>query len=328
MNTRICSTCGRELPLTSEFWQKDSRKKYGFMYICKECRSNKRRKYPKKKIAQDGFKICSKCGNEYPATYEYFHKDSSTKDGLYSSCKFCNNKTPLSRREGFKICKRCLRELPKTREYFSKNRSSSDGLLGYCKECQGRSFEPKQKYLPISPREGYKICSKCGKELILNEDNFNLSKQSKDGFTNVCKACRKARLQANKEIVNQKYRLYRQKNKEAFRIRKQKRTMAKRNLISDFSLEDWNECLKYFDNSCAYCGEKSNSLQQDHFIPVAKNGNYTRDNILPACQRCNTSKRDRDFFDWYSKQDFYNKERELKLLYYLKIQETTALEET
>jgi hypothetical protein len=328
MNTRICSTCGMELPLTSEFWHKDNHNKYGFRLACKECIGNKRRKHPKKKIAQDGFKVCTKCGNEYPATYEYFHKDSSTKDTLYPSCKACMNKTPISQKEGFKICIRCLQELPKSREYFSKNRSSSDGYLGYCKVCQGRSFEPKQKYLPISPKEGYKICSTCGTALLLNEDNFNISKQSKDGFTNVCKACRKVRLQANKEEINQKYRLYRKKNKVAFNIRKQRRNTAKKNLIADFSIEDWNNCLEHFNYSCAYCGEKSDSLQQEHFIPVAMNGNYTRNNILPACHRCNTSKRDRNFFKWYPKQKFYNKVREAKILDYLCIEDSCNCTET
>ena len=161
MNTRVCSTCKIEKPLTDEYWHKDSRKKYGYMYICKECRGNKRRKNPKIK-AKKGFKICSKCGKELPATFEYYHKDSATKDGFYSSCKTCNNKTPTSQKEGYKVCIRCLRELPMTRQYFSKNCSSSDSFLGYCKECQGRTFNLKQVFLTTSDKEGYKICSKCG----------------------------------------------------------------------------------------------------------------------------------------------------------------------
>ena len=35
------------------------------------------------------FKTCTKCGVEKPI--ESFKKDSTKKDGLYSSCKECNN---------------------------------------------------------------------------------------------------------------------------------------------------------------------------------------------------------------------------------------------
>ena len=40
-------------------------------------------------------KICTKCGIEYLATNEFFHKNSSTKDGLKTSCKICENKRSM-----------------------------------------------------------------------------------------------------------------------------------------------------------------------------------------------------------------------------------------
>ena len=36
-------------------------------------------------------RICSKCKTEYPATSEFFPKDSGTKSGLYCQCKKCKN---------------------------------------------------------------------------------------------------------------------------------------------------------------------------------------------------------------------------------------------
>lgn len=55
-------------------------------------------------------------------------------------------------------------------------------------------------------------------------------------------------------------------------------------------------------------------LTQDHFLPLSKGGEYTVNNIIPACKNCNCSKQDKDFSEWYSKQEFYRKERELKIL--------------
>lgn len=36
-------------------------------------------------------KTCSKCGKEYPATTEYFHKNAQLKDGLCKICKKCKS---------------------------------------------------------------------------------------------------------------------------------------------------------------------------------------------------------------------------------------------
>lgn len=33
------------------------------------------------------------------------------------------------------------------------------------------------------------------------------------------------------------------------------------------------------------------------------------ENLVPVCSRCNGSKRDRDFFDWYPRKSFFSKER-------------------
>lgn len=37
----------------------------------------------------DGVKTCTKCGNEYPATAEHFHRRQASSDGFASRCKSC-----------------------------------------------------------------------------------------------------------------------------------------------------------------------------------------------------------------------------------------------
>lgn len=43
-------------------------------------------------MTKNNLKTCSKCKKSKPSTLEYFSKDSSKKDGLYSSCKDCRKK--------------------------------------------------------------------------------------------------------------------------------------------------------------------------------------------------------------------------------------------
>ena len=54
--------------------------------------------------------------------------------------------------------------------------------------------------------------------------------------------------------------------------------------------------LDLFEGRCAYCPEAAETW--DHVVPVSKGGETTPDNILPACIRCNSSKRDRDLEGW------------------------------
>ncbi len=63
-----------------------------------------------------------------------------------------------------------------------------------------------------------------------------------------------------------------------------------KSLPSLLTLEQWKLIKDAFKNRCAYCGKKTKLLTQDHVIPVAKNGGYTANNIVPACMKCNSSK--------------------------------------
>jgi len=117
----------------------------------------------------------------------------------------------------------------------------------------------------------------------------------------------------NKQIVRYKFNTYRRNNVKKFTILNQKRRNQNKQLINDFTLEDWENVKREFDYCCAYCGEEVD-LQQDHFIPLSKGGNYTPKNIIPACVNCNCSKHAKMFDEWYPKQSFYDKNRELYIL--------------
>jgi 5-methylcytosine-specific restriction endonuclease McrA len=84
--------------------------------------------------------------------------------------------------------------------------------------------------------------------------------------------------------------------------------------------------LTYFNHKCAYC-ERGEDLRQDHFVPLTKNGEYTHNNIVPACNKCNASKNNSDFFSWYRNKPFYSKDRERRILRYLNYSTNTHVQQ-
>lgn len=81
---------------------------------------------------------------------------------------------------------------------------------------------------------------------------------------------------------------------------------------------EWQRALAFFDHSCAYCGE-SGKMTKDHLIPLKKNGMLVKDNTIPCCVRCNSSKNDSHFEEWYQKQEFYEAGREARIGDYVKM---------
>jgi hypothetical protein len=62
-----------------------------------------------------------------------------------------------------------------------------------------------------------------------------------------------------------------------------------------------------WDYKCGYCGDEATSL--DHIIPRFKSGSSNRNNLVPACRRCNTSKASTKMEEWYQRQDFFTQAR-------------------
>lgn len=61
---------------------------------------------------------------------------------------------------------------------------------------------------------------------------------------------------------------------------------------------DWLRLVDRYRGCCAYCGEKSGSIELDHVIPLSKGGRHAIGNVLPACTSCNRSKNARWLADW------------------------------
>ncbi len=155
--------------------------------------------------------------------------------------------------------KRCPKcKTEKNKTEFSKNRTMRDGLQGWCKQCCSE--------IPITPeRTEYK-----NRWRIENKDRI------KD-----YPAWRRS-----------------ERGKEARRTIQKKRKTSLRGVEATLTTDEWRETLSDYGNHCVYCNQKSDKLQQDHIVPVSRGGGHTKDNVVPACGSCNSSKGNKPLLVW------------------------------
>lgn len=326
--TKICKKCKRELPLDDTHFFKNKQLKDGYEGSCKECRGSSFTKRKDRPNVKDGEKFCSVCGNIYPNTLEYFPSDSQRKDGLGYYCKKCTNK---NNRKNYNS--------EYKHNYYIKNK---DRILN--REKQYRldnieKFKEKEKLYYVNNTERILEYQKMYR--IKNKESIR--QKRKEYYSN------------NKELINTKTREYYKNNKEKLlfkskqyyienkekiseyckayaksergktlrKINENKRRTLKKKALSFLSQKQWQNIVDKFNNSCAYCGSDNVTLTMDHFIPISSGGEFTVSNIVPCCYSCNSSKNKYNFFEWYSKQEFYNKQREEKILKHLNYKDGT-----
>lgn len=182
-----------------------------------------------------------------------------------------------------KLCKKC-NEI-KCVSDFTVHTKTYDGLYYCCKQCK------------ISGRKRYPECPQKAKArhdrfVSKNPDYYRL----------------KAREWANANPDKVKAMKRRYIESGLNKIHTQQRRARMRKLPHSFNKRDWTNALEHFNFSCAYCSNSERELQMEHFIPLSKNGHFTPYNIIPACDKCNFSKKDADYFEWYTKQEYFNVE--------------------
>lgn len=240
-------------------------------------------------------KVCTKCKGEFLATLEHFRKNKRGKMGLHSYCRKCDRE----------VTKKWREENPhKVKEYTKNYYEENQQLLinkskTYREENRDKVIQYKAKYIV---------------------DNLEIERERKRNDYHKNKEARKAKhkqwLNENKERASERQKEYYKEKPEVFSEIRQRRRSNLNKVEHNFTWVEWEICLNHFENKCCYCGKKK-KLEQDHFIPLNSGGEYTSNNIVPACKSCNSSKRDRNFFEWYNQKEYYSKERELKILNYL-----------
>ena len=69
--------------------------------------------------------------------------------------------------------------------------------------------------------------------------------------------------------------------------------------------------MEFFDWKCAYSGVvlSKNNRSVDHITSLNKGGEHEIWNCVPMLINYNSSKQNKDMFEWYIEQDFFSEER-------------------
>jgi len=180
-----------------------------------------------------------------------------------------------------------------------------------------------------------KKCSHCGEFFPETLQYFCKSRTGKNGLHAKCKECRKelnkpykrSSYERNRESSLKYMSNWQKAHKGSVNTKNQRYRTKKNELPSDLTVEQWDNCLVYFDHKDAYTGLPLKIVSQDHVVPLSRGGEYTINNIIPCEKSVNSSKGNKDFFKWYPNQPFYSKDRELKILSYLNYDPKTHIQQ-
>ena len=200
----------------------------------------------------------------------------------------------------------------KARSYVKKGKFQE---LRYCK-C-GTSF--------IANTAAQINCPICQKERKKEVRRNSYHKRAKEGHNyyedNKDKILEKRNTEDYKVYMKFKRREWESNNKQKVYIRNlSKNEMLKLKFqIKKGNLPELKERLYPFGKECSYCKKPSENNSIDHFIPLAEGGSNDISNLIGCCKKCNSSKGKKNFFEWYSKQSFYNSDREQEIKYLMMI---------
>lgn len=238
-------------------------------------------------------KTCTKCGKQYPRTFDYFYRSSKNKDGFRSRCKVCTNKDNV----------RWNKENPEKRAAYHKTYQQAN------REKVNKWHREWVKNNPDAIRAMDK--KKYEKQMRENPERVR-ELQRKRGRKYIAKNS-----ETHRDRSRESMRRWRASNRETHRLRESNRRARIKSLPCDLSEKDWLRALDYFNHSCAYCGSTPSfwvTLAMDHYIPLASENcpGTTASNIVPACHSktdvpdgnpgCNQSKSNKDPETWLNER--------------------------
>lgn len=214
-------------------------------------------------------KRCPKCGQEYPATHDWFYRDKSSKTGLAGICKSCTKRRvheweqahPERRRERSREYRR--RHPEKDKEYYLANRERHlEQSRRWGQENKDKIREASRRYREAHPEQ---------------------YRENQRRFT-------RRRPERRREIGRE----WARRNLEYRKAQKAKRRARELGAQGTHTRDDIQRLYEQADGRCWWCGKRvGDDYHVDHRIPLSKGGSNDVANLVIACPFCNMSKHDK-----------------------------------
>lgn len=251
-------------------------------------------------------KRCARCGKT--KSRDQFWKNPRSKDGLDSWCKECHKERGTAyRRERRKDPDWHARDNEavqrykktekgkRTQERYYNSEKGQETVKGYRQTPEYK--DRRRQYQQTEESKEYHRQHEQRPEVKEKRKAYRQKEQVRIERAKYSKQymqkpeVRKQRRQWERQYARQ------ERVKELFRRKNQTRRARKIGNGGSYTLEEWNDLLTHYNNTCLCCGIKGEEtelgkLTLDHVIPLAKGGSNSIDNIQPLCLPCNIRKND------------------------------------
>lgn len=237
-------------------------------------------------------KQCCVCQEWKPVSTQFFRTNSSNKTIFRPRCKKCDYLIDTKRfvllksspcPEGYKRCTKCKQIKKADNTCFPYHHNGKNGLYAKCFECTRKlNKQYRDQHIEISIQRSRDYRKLFPQKVNLINKNYVIRNPEKQ------KSWQKKWNDANRERL-----------RVVGRVNEGQRRARKRALPYDFTDQDYERCMQYWNNSCAITGDKSN-VCLDHWIPLANPDcpGTIPSNIIPLTFNLNCSKKDRDPVSW------------------------------
>lgn len=242
-------------------------------------------------------KRCSKCGKEYPATKEYFYQRGG--DRLRPDCKTCTNVNSKEQRTRWKENNiEWVRERSRLYHLENKEREAQ-----YSKEWREKNADHIKAHY-INNREA--ILKRQKENYLSDKMPFLIrSKHYRENNKERVRQWQREWEERNKEYVKERRHQYYLSHKRQHSQRKRVYRHLKRANCGKMTSEQIQELLEWQNYRCMYCGtDISNDSTIDHHIAVSQGGSNDITNLVMACRSCNSSKGNKNPFQWYKMREY------------------------
>lgn len=196
-------------------------------------------------------RVCSKCGNSYPFTAEYFIKNNSVKSGLGTYCRKCKSEIDKKYREENKerLCER-------HKQYYAEHKEErKEYFENYKRENREKYLEQKHKDYEKHKEKRLEACKKYAEN---HKDEIRIKG--------------KRYREEHKEEISERGKQYRAENSVRIKNQHAKRYQEKKQQILD-------NCKRYRENNREAIKEQKAKYYQENKEQInEKRKAYCKDN--------------------------------------------------